>query len=65
MISVEDGKRAADEIAVMLKNMTPEQKIRSRDILTGITLIPPDTYQRDDFHSKLDDETGLETPIAL
>lgn len=40
MITAEEGRKAAEEIAVMLKEMTAEQKVRARDVLTGIRLIP-------------------------
>lgn len=40
MITVEEGRKAADEIAAMLKEMTAEQKVRVRDVLAGTMLIP-------------------------
>lgn len=40
MTTVEDGRKVTDEIAIMLREMTTEQKVRARDILAGIMLAP-------------------------
>lgn len=39
MTTVEEGRKAAEEIAVMLKEMTASQKIKARDVLAGVMLV--------------------------
>lgn len=40
MINLTEARTTTLEIAQILENLTPEQKLRAKDILTGISLFP-------------------------